>query len=220
MKFSHSIVRVCLVCFAGLLMLVLSSCSQTTQLNQPHVNPLDSTHYRVATMTIHGIFATMHRRSVDSSISGIARHIIDSNYRSHLETVNIVTAMPSMFVKDTLVISRDTAFDWNNASQLIRIVLDSTRTRFLSVYWSDSWFRNDPIFDWWSVKHDDAIDDVPFTESPDGSLAAHLPRYLRLNCSTDSLTYSDSDGLRDVSTSLISADSTTPDGYIDIRVAP
>ncbi len=209
-----------LAIFVTVVVFDFSSCVHTTQLNELYINPIDTTHFSFVRMTVSGGECTVLGHTQIGFPSDPWSQSIDTTYNSIINRSDSLQALPSTFVNDTLLLWDHVTSEWDSVHWQFRIVIDSTRTHFISVSWmrdTDAW---DGIFDRWWKSNCDTIFDVPLTRMQDGSLTANILKYNGISVFSDSGTYSDGGGYNDITTSINSLDSLAPNASIDLLITP
>ncbi len=200
--------------------IAISSCTHTTQLNELYINPIDSTHFSFVSMTISGADCGVHQHTQIGYPSDPWSQSIDTTYNSIIYRSDSLQALSSTFVNDTLLLWDHVQSEWDSIHWQFRIVIDSTRSHFISFSWMRDTAAWDGIFDRWWKSNCDTVFDVPITRMQDGSLVAHFFKNKGIGVFSDSGTYSDGEGYNDITTSINSLDSLESNSTIDLRITP
>jgi hypothetical protein len=185
------------------------------------INRLDTTHFSTIIITIQGAFGLVHYHTSWSSPSGTETSTTDTTYLTAIpEEFGYLASAPVTFIRDTLNIGEAIPSSEPPGWDSICIVIDSSHTRFLVVndgsnsgqYTSMLLFSGS----WGSY----SIGSMPFTQSADGSLVAHVPGCSLLKWMSNSWNHSHGNGDTKDTTSLISIDSLAPNAYTEIDVKP
>jgi hypothetical protein len=227
----------------GLLLVVLAlmvgSCSHptssppavqdtTTHMDTSHMNnPLDSTHYHFASITIHGLSVLMSENVIPENVKGYTDTVQKS-----LERLDSLSFPFVSMDGDSIIINRDTSYGNINTessiqnSQLYRFVLDTTNKIIMLAEFSYYHGIEIPEGQWDSSTFVDyQITNIPYNKTANGSISArisspsiasHLYSYKNdLSLQEPYGGQSEEDWL-----SLVSVDSVASGAYIDIKLTP
>ena len=201
------------------LMVCVSSCVQSTQINGPHLSPVDTMEYQFARLTFHGVTAKI-RGSISSGCFPTDEKDSTFAIQTTIDRSDSLHGVPSQFVRDTLVIKNKYVTEWDSITWAFHFYLDSSRRRFSKVCWSYRSSLSDGFFDKWNTLSYDTVFNVAFNVLSDGSLNAHVPGYSRVSCLFDSTMFLGSPECYQVSNLQNSIDTNSADSYIDIHVSP